>query len=196
MDLFIYKSDSFYLDGKLSISIHQKETNKFMYIPFRSFHQRHTIKNFVWGELKRYVRYNTEEKNFKKLRTRFFLRLRNRGFKKYILSKLFRHVTYSQRNKLLNTELPLPDVCQPLTCQEAERRIMLEGEETFSLSQGDEATSSPPDITRSRILNATNNSSNNNTIARGNMRTPGHHLGTASTEGWNTLRQAICFFSY
>ena len=96
MDLFIYKSDSFYLDGKLSISIHQKETNKFMYIPFRSFHQRHTIKNFVWGELKRYVRYNTEEKNFKKLRTRFFLCLRNCGFKKYVLSKLFRHVTYSQ----------------------------------------------------------------------------------------------------
>ena len=34
MDLFIYKGDSFYLDGKLSISIHQKETNKFMYICF------------------------------------------------------------------------------------------------------------------------------------------------------------------
>ena len=30
MDLFIYKSDAFYTDGKLSISIHQKETNKFM----------------------------------------------------------------------------------------------------------------------------------------------------------------------
>ena len=43
-----------------------------MYIPFRSFHQRHTIKNFVWGELKRYVRYNTEEKNYKKLRRASF----------------------------------------------------------------------------------------------------------------------------
>ena len=47
MDLFIYKSDSFYLDRKLSISINQNETNKFMYKPFQSFHQRHTIKNFV-----------------------------------------------------------------------------------------------------------------------------------------------------
>ena len=36
-----------------------------MYITFWSFHQRHTIKNFVWGELKRYVRYNMEEKHFK-----------------------------------------------------------------------------------------------------------------------------------
>ena len=34
MDLFICKSDPFYLDGKLLISIHQKETNKFMHIPF------------------------------------------------------------------------------------------------------------------------------------------------------------------
>jgi len=73
MDLFIYKGDAFYTEGKLSVSIHQKETNKFMYIPYRSFHQRHTIKNYVWGELKRYVRYNTEEKNYKNLRLAFFL---------------------------------------------------------------------------------------------------------------------------
>ena len=89
MDLFIYKGKNFYEDGKLSVSIHQKETNKFMYIPYHSFHQRHTIKNYVWGELRRYEHYNTEEKNFKKLKVRFFLRLRNRGFRKYMLSKLF-----------------------------------------------------------------------------------------------------------
>ena len=34
MHLFIYKSNSLYIDGKLLIYIHQKETNKFMYIPF------------------------------------------------------------------------------------------------------------------------------------------------------------------
>ena len=65
MDLFIYKGYKFYEDKKLSDSIHQNETNKFVYIPYRSFHQRHSIKNYVWGELKRDVRYNTEEKNFK-----------------------------------------------------------------------------------------------------------------------------------
>ena len=160
-----------------------------MYITFWSFHQRHTVKNFVWGKLKRYVRYNMEEKHFKKLRTRFFVRLRNRGFKKYVLSKLFRHVTYLQRNKLLNTVLPLPNVCQPLTIQEEERRILLEGEETFSLSQGDEETSHPQDTIRTRTLNTV--SSNSPTIAQGETKTPGHHLGTASTEGSNTFRQAI-----
>ena len=112
-----------------------------MYIPFRSFHQRHTIKNYVWGELKRYVRYNTEGKNFTKLKTRFFLRLRNRGFKKYVLKTLFQHVTYSQRNKLLNSNTSLPIVCDSLTLQEAELKIIQEGEETFNLSQGVEALS-------------------------------------------------------
>jgi len=74
MDLFIYKSNSFHLDGKLSISIHQKETTKFMNIPFRSFHQQHTIKNIVWGEL-RYVCYNTEEKIFKKTQISIFAKI-------------------------------------------------------------------------------------------------------------------------
>ena len=109
-----------------------------MYIPFRSFHQRHTIKNYVWGELKRYVRYNTEGKNVTKLKTRFFLRLRNKGFKKYLLKKLFQHVTYSQRNELLNSKISTPIVCDSLTLQEAEMRIISEGEEIFNLSQGEE----------------------------------------------------------
>ena len=72
-----------------------------------------------WGE--RYVRYNLEEKIFKNLRSRFLLSLRNNGIKKYIHTKLFQHVTYSQRDKLLNTELPLPNVCEPLIIQEAEK---------------------------------------------------------------------------
>ena len=93
-----------------------------------------------WGE--RYVRYNLEEKIFKKLRSRFLLSLRNNGIKKYIHTKLFQHGTYSQQDKLLNTELPLPNVCQALTIQEAERRIVMEGEAVFSLSQENEEISS------------------------------------------------------
>ena len=144
MDLFIYKSNDFYMDGKFSVSIHQKETNKFMYIPYRSFHQKQTIKNYVWGELRRYVRYNTEEKNFKKLRMRFFLRLRNRGFKKYLLNNLFSKITYAERNKLLSSEVPFSNICEPVTYQEAERSLLRDGEELFAQSQGDGATYAPP----------------------------------------------------
>ena len=160
-----------------------------MYIVFRSFHRRHTIKNCVWDELKRYVRYNTDEENFNKLKTRFFLRLRNRGFRKYVLAKLFQHVTYSLRNKLLSTELPPPNACRPLTIQKAEKRIFLEGKAAFALSQEDEATFGPP----TSLLNTTNKILSNNTIAQENSMRPGHHLGTTSTKGSETFKLPVSF---
>ena len=57
----------------------------------------------------------------KNLRSRFLLSLRNNGIKKYIHAKLFQHVTYLQRDKLLNTKLPLPNVREPLIILEAEK---------------------------------------------------------------------------
>ena len=153
-----------------------------MCIPFRSFHQRHTIKNYVWGELKRYVRYNTEEKNFTKLKTRFFLRLRNRGFRKYLLKTLFQHVTYAQRNDLLNSKISTPTVCDSLTLQEAETRIIRKGEEIFNLSQEEEVASlaDPRTITLSTNLSTTNLRFNNDQT---NTRTTGLRPGITSTEG-------------
>ena len=154
-----------------------------MYIPHRSFHQRHSIKNYVWGELKCYVRYNTEEKIFKKLKMRFFLRLHNRGFKKCVLTKLFRNVTYSQRNKLLKLESPLPNVCQPLTMQEAERRILQEGEAMFSLSKQDGAS------TLNAVQTQTCSMPKNTAGAS-------FHQGISSTEGLNSLPASCSTISY
>ena len=111
-----------------------------MYIPYWSFHQCHIIKYYVWGELKHYVRFNRERENFTKLKTRFFLRLRNRGRRKYVLNKLFRSVTFAQRNKLLKLEPSPVHYWQPLTFQQAERTISM-GEDHFCQSQEEEATS-------------------------------------------------------
>ena len=143
-----------------------------MYIPYRSFHQRHTIKNYVWGKLKRYVRYNTEEKNFNKLRTRFFRRLRNRGFRKYVLVKLFQHVTYSQRNKLLKIEFSLSNACQPITLQEAEKRIVLEGETAFALLQEGEVSHILPALLPSAANNNVTLFRSNNTTPKSTQRKP------------------------
>ena len=101
MDLYIYKGNKFLIDGTLSIKVFQKPENKYMYIPFKSAHPRHTIKNYILGELKRYVRINTEEFNFLKIRNKFFLRLRNRGFEKKKLTRWFSEVRYSLRAKYL-----------------------------------------------------------------------------------------------
>ena len=70
-DLHFFKGENFYNGGKLSIKVYQKPENKYMYIPYKSAHPRHTIKNYVIGDLKRYVCVNTEELNFLKLKIIF-----------------------------------------------------------------------------------------------------------------------------
>jgi hypothetical protein len=80
-----------------------------MYITYKSAHPRHTIKNYVLGELKRYVRINTEELNYQKIKNSFFLRMRNRGFHKNVLANWFSQVKYSNRAKFLD-DIP-DDTC-------------------------------------------------------------------------------------
>ena len=60
------------------------------------------LHNYVLGELKRYVRINTEELNFLKIKNNFFLRIRNRGFRKNLLTQWFSQVRYSNRTKFLD----------------------------------------------------------------------------------------------
>ena len=97
--IFIFKGNNFFITGKLSIKVYQKPENRYMYIPYKSAHPRHTIKNYVIGELKRYARINTEELNFLILKNSFFLRMRNRGFSKHKLSHWFSEVKYFNRAK-------------------------------------------------------------------------------------------------
>ena len=102
MDLYIFKGNNFLDTGILSTKVYQKPENRYMYIPYKSAHPRHTIKNYVLGELKRYVRINTEELNYQKIKNNFFLRMRNRGFHKNELAKWFSQVKYSNRAKFLD----------------------------------------------------------------------------------------------
>ena len=105
MDLYIYKGDKFYSHGFLDFRIFQKEINRYMYIPQKSGHMSHTIKNYVLGELKRYIRYNSLKITFLKIRTKFFSRLRNRGFKKIWLKKQFATLKYENREKLMTEKV-------------------------------------------------------------------------------------------
>ena len=53
------------------------------------------------GELKRYIRSNSLKLSFLKIRTQFFSRLRNRGFKKVWLRKQLATLKYEDREKLM-----------------------------------------------------------------------------------------------
>ena len=93
MDVYIYKGEKFYSSGFLDFRIFQNEINRCMYIPQKSGHASHTIKHYVLGELKRYIRYNSLKLSFLKIGTMLFSRLRNRGFKKIWLRKQFATLT-------------------------------------------------------------------------------------------------------
>ena len=100
MDLYIYKGEKFYMSGILDFKIFQKEVNGYMYIPYKSGHVSHTIKNYVVGKIKRYIRYNLPKLSFFKIRTQFFSRLKNCGFKKIWLRRLFSVLKYEGRQNL------------------------------------------------------------------------------------------------
>ena len=74
MDLYVYKGENFYSSVFLDFRIFQKEINRYMYIPQKSGHVSHTIKNYVLRELKRYIRYNSLKLFFLKIRTKFFFK--------------------------------------------------------------------------------------------------------------------------
>ena len=131
------------------------------------------------------MRYNTEENNFKKLRMRFFLRLRNRGFTKYMLKRLFSKVTYAQRNELLKTDNPpLSNECNSVTLQEAEKRMLLDGEKILTASQ-EETEDVAIAARRARLENNTTNNNNHNTNP--SKAIASRHSRVLSPKGWNLV---------
>ena len=82
--------------------------------------------------------------------------------------------------KLLNSNTTLAIVCNQLTLQEAELKIIQEGEETFNLSQGVEALSLlDPQISTDNAIVLFNNNNSNQTRSE----TKGLQPGITSTKG-------------
>ena len=76
----IYKGEKCFSSGILDFRIFQKDINRYMSIPQKSGHVAHTIKNYVLGKLKRYIRYNSLKLTFLKIRTKFFSTAEESGF--------------------------------------------------------------------------------------------------------------------
>ena len=80
----------------------QKPLNRYLYIPFNSFHPSHSKRSFIKAELIRYVRLSSKQSDFLKIRNKFFNRLRNRGYPRQFLSEIFSEVLYSSRQRYLS----------------------------------------------------------------------------------------------
>ena len=133
------------------------------------------------------MHYNTEEKNFKKLKTQFFLRLHNRGLKKYTLTKLFSKITCAQRNELLKKDPPLSNICESVNFQEAERRIILDGERALASSQEDHGVAATSVPTALHVLNNLTNTNSMTATHLDSMAETSGHSRITSPEGWNLV---------
>jgi hypothetical protein len=101
LDLHIFKGNRFNNHGLLDISTHQKELNKYLYIPFSSMHTNSAKKGFIKTELIRYVRNSSSLSDFIHISKLFFNRLRARGYPPNFIKKQFKLVRYENRKKYL-----------------------------------------------------------------------------------------------
>ena len=85
----------------LQFSTFQKPLNKYLYIPFESFHPSSNKKAFIKGELIRYARNSSTFKAFSETREKFWKQLRVRGYPFRFLLPLFREIRYSDRKRWL-----------------------------------------------------------------------------------------------
>ena len=89
LDLFLFRDAS---SSVLQFSTFQKPLNKYLYIPFESFHPSSNKKAFIKGELIRYARNSSTFKAFSETREKFWKRLRVRGYPFRFLLPLFREI--------------------------------------------------------------------------------------------------------
>ena len=81
------------------------------------------------------------------------------------------------------------NICEPVTSQEAERRMLREGETVFALSQEDEATSDLPSSAHKLTLNTVANTETSRNLAA--EISP--QSGITSLEGWNSALSSSTF---
>lgn len=97
LDLSISKGTRFAADGRFDLSVHQKAMNLYLYIPYCSFHTDAMKRSFIQTELMRYVRNSSDVRDYYAIRTRFYQRLRDRGYPHAFLAPIFNSVVYDDR---------------------------------------------------------------------------------------------------
>lgn len=105
LDLVIYK-DGFASEACcLKVRTHQKVLNKYLYIPYDSFHQKGVFKSFMHAELIRYVITNTDACWYECIVEKFKHRLMQRGYPSQLIAASVAAVSFSDRHRYLQHNL-------------------------------------------------------------------------------------------
>lgn len=101
LDLHIYKGHNFKSQQILDTSVHQKQLNAYLYVPYQSFHRQQTKGGFIVTELKRYIRNTSSFKDYLSIKRTFWSRLRARGYPPNFIEFYFSKVKFMDRKTLL-----------------------------------------------------------------------------------------------
>lgn len=96
LDLVIYKHE----DG-LRVRNYVKPTNKFLYIPYKSFHTEAVKRGFIITELTRLVKNNSTFEDFTTAAKSFAEHLKARGYPAQFIMNAARRVDYGERDTIL-----------------------------------------------------------------------------------------------
>lgn len=104
LDLIIYKSGGESPDGKVGLKVrtHQKELNKYLYIPHHSHHHLGMFRSFIQAELIRYVVTNSNECDFASMVEKFTDRLHAREYPQRLIASIVSGVSFTSRQQCLS----------------------------------------------------------------------------------------------
>ena len=106
LDVTLYKGERFNLNQLLDVRTHIKPTNKQLYVHATSYHPPTTINSISKGEANRYLRMNSNEREFQNMKQRLTNRLIQRGYKyKQVLPHLD-SVKFDHRQQTLFRQKP------------------------------------------------------------------------------------------
>jgi hypothetical protein len=102
LDIVVYKTGlPGASDMRLKVRTHQKALNKYLYIPFASFHHPGMFKSFMRAELIRYVVTNSEVWWYNCMVSKFTCRLLQRGYPHHLIASQIAKVSFTDRTKYL-----------------------------------------------------------------------------------------------
>lgn len=93
-DLKFYKGTRFIATGILDVTIYQKPTNKYQYIPFSSYHPLYVFKSLIHGELRRYTLACSNHANLTRIISEFKTRLHERAYTLPFLDLCFQRLPH------------------------------------------------------------------------------------------------------
>ena len=80
---------------------YRKPGNAYAYIPFNSFHGRHTFRGWVLAELLRLMTHSSTPELWREEGSIFYHHLCSRGYPRGFLRTVFQEVTWTRRSELL-----------------------------------------------------------------------------------------------